>query len=854
MRSYLLLLPLVACLIAVGPDAPVAAQEKDPPADGITPIASGITEFPTTFDIDGQKIAVALAYAKQGNTVFVLPAWHVRAVRRLTDGLPAAKLLPSDLLVSPDAKGEQRLEFDVVNLLEFEAVEKAIQDKLKARIAQQSGQPTDKLAFAVPQVKPQSYRFTLIGPGRGDDVLPAEVPISPDFQRLPSGVVRLTFKPDALKAVEKENGGPLKLAQAHLRAVGLMRVRFEQTQVVAQVEFIRGAMTELRKTVTSIKDSQGRTPEAFVEMPDGGSAASDNQIRQFAQQSLSVTISARSGADTAPILALVQTELNGLIDRNKIKVSEEEKRVAVLLDKQVTISGTMGEIHKLAKQDEKQRDEAFKAAFEDHQARSYGRASSYTGSVSVNILGFGGGIGGGTSSASNESQEDRTKREMEVAKKQFDRVMKEFAGRVPMLTGISLDDATLSKSFEQVSKNFEDKKLTTGDSLHRWPLIALGGQADTALSPQELVRQYALLKGDFEGVQRKYAELKADHEALRKLVGTPQQLVEAKANMERMKQLAGELEAALSKFDQSAIGKVQKEIAKLKRQVGGGDFAGRAEEFVGLEANERPPGLDCTGASGADAATVLAAQKAWAAFLKEKNHEKAFALDKAGKAMIDMILLPPGKYWRGEPGKDAMAVTLTQPLWVGKYEVTQAQYEAVAGKNPSKFKMEGADAVLYPVETVDHDMATAFGKKASEDTGAEYRLLRESEWEYAYRAGTRTKFYSGDDDNKVGDIAQYNGNNDRNTEKVGSKAANAFGLYDMAGNVWEWCADWYGAYDTAKTTDPRGAESGSDRVYRGGGWGNSAEICRAAYRNGRTPASTYNGLGLRLARVPSAGK
>ncbi len=263
--------------------------------------------------------------------------------------------------------------------------------------------------------------------------------------------------------------------------------------------------------------------------------------------------------------------------------------------------------------------------------------------------------------------------------------------------------------------------------------------------------------------------------------------------------------------------------------------------------------LDCTGKDGADTDTVKAAQVLWASLIGEKNGSLvAFPLTKDGKVTVDMCLLPPGKYYRGEGDKQTI-ITITQPLWVSRYEVTQKQYEAVAGSNPSHFKKEGEDATLYPVEKVSHDDCVKYCKQASEETGAEFRLLREAEWEYAYRAGTRTMFYNGDSDDKLGEIAQYEKNNNKNTEKVGSKLPNAFGLYDMAGNVWEWCSDWYADYD-AKTTDPRGPETGSIRVFRGGCWGNSAVNCRAAFRLWSTPTNCSNLLGLRLARVPSGSK
>ena len=275
--------------------------------------------------------------------------------------------------------------------------------------------------------------------------------------------------------------------------------------------------------------------------------------------------------------------------------------------------------------------------------------------------------------------------------------------------------------------------------------------------------------------------------------------------------------------------------------------------FVGhsLFAEERPPVLNCTGPASADAQAVVAAQRVWAKYLGEASHEKVFSLDVAGKTTVKMVLIPPGKYYRGE-GKNAVLITLTQPLWVGKYEVTQQQYAAVMGSNPSHFKKEKAEAA-YPVETVSHVSAVKFCEVASKNTGAAFRLLREGEWEYAYRAGTRTKYYNGDADEKVGDIAHYGENTNRvSPRKVGTKAPNAFGLYDMAGNVWEWCSDyWTGRYDMRTTIDPLGPETGQGCVTRGSSWSSSASGCRAANRS--RDAETYGGshLGFRLACVPT---
>ena len=240
-------------------------------------------------------------------------------------------------------------------------------------------------------------------------------------------------------------------------------------------------------------------------------------------------------------------------------------------------------------------------------------------------------------------------------------------------------------------------------------------------------------------------------------------------------------------------------------------------------AAETPPLLDCSGPNGADARTVAAAQKAWAEYLGEKGYAKTLPLDRAGMVTVEMVLVPPGKYYRGE-GKGAVLVTLTQPLWVAKYEVTQHQYQALMGNNPSHFKRTGTESALTPVECVSHIDATSFCDTASGDTGTEFRLLTEAEWEYAYRAGTRTKFHGGDTDESLGAIAQFGGNNQKGTERIGSKAANAYGLYDMAGNVWEWVSDpWTGSYDTRTTTDPIGPPTGQGCVTRGGCWASSAD-------------------------------
>ena len=230
---------------------------------------------------------------------------------------------------------------------------------------------------------------------------------------------------------------------------------------------------------------------------------------------------------------------------------------------------------------------------------------------------------------------------------------------------------------------------------------------------------------------------------------------------------------------------------------------------------------------------------------------------------IEFASIPAGKFLMGSPAtekeryqnENQHEVTLTQGFRMGVHEVTQAQYEQVMGENPSENK-----GATLPVETVSYDEALAFCKKLSDlpaekAAGRKYRLPTEAEWEYCCRAGTSTPFHFGNELN--GTQANCDGNNPYGTTKkgpylektspVGSYPANAWGLYDMHGNVWEWCQDWYGDYPKQSVTDPRGPEVGSFCVSRGGCWDDEAAVCRSAARDGGVPSDRDDRGGFRLA-------
>ncbi len=231
-----------------------------------------------------------------------------------------------------------------------------------------------------------------------------------------------------------------------------------------------------------------------------------------------------------------------------------------------------------------------------------------------------------------------------------------------------------------------------------------------------------------------------------------------------------------------------------------------------------------------------------------------------------MVAITAGTFEMGsEDYGPVHTVTLTHDFWIGQTEVTQAQYLAGTGASPSYFSSCGSTC---PVEQVSWADAAVYANALSAAEGLErcytatgsdlsaslsgdpyacegYRLPTEAEWEYAARGG-ESYTYSGSE--TVGDVAWTEDNSGSTTHPVAGKAANAFGLYDMSGNVFEWPSDWYGPYAADATADPVGAASSSERVYRGGGWYNPPANARVAFRSGTGPFGAYSAIGLRLAR------
>ena len=217
---------------------------------------------------------------------------------------------------------------------------------------------------------------------------------------------------------------------------------------------------------------------------------------------------------------------------------------------------------------------------------------------------------------------------------------------------------------------------------------------------------------------------------------------------------------------------------------------------------------------------------------------------------IDMVKVEAGTFMMGATSemqdpygdeKPVHKVILTNDYYMGKYEVTQALWQAVMGSNPSYFKGDN-----LPVENVSWKKCQKFISKLNSMTGRKFRLPTEAEWEYAARGGKKSRGYQYSGSSNISDVAWYDENSGYGIHPVGTKQANELGIYDMSGNVYEWCQDWYGSYVSSPQTNPTGAVSGSHRVYRGCSWVSFAGYCRLSYRNNDTPGYHFSKLGLRL--------
>ena len=219
--------------------------------------------------------------------------------------------------------------------------------------------------------------------------------------------------------------------------------------------------------------------------------------------------------------------------------------------------------------------------------------------------------------------------------------------------------------------------------------------------------------------------------------------------------------------------------------------------------------------------------------------------------LTNMVLIKAGTFVRGKH-----VITITRDFWLGKYEVTQAEFSALMGRNPSFFTNQPA----FPVEKVTHEQANSYSRALTARERAAgrlphtyaYRLPTEAEWEYACRAGSTNHFSFGDSEEQANMFAWTAENAEATPHPVGLKQPNHWGLYDMHGNVWEWCQDWFVEYPAMSLQDPIGPPAGKYKVFRGGGWNQDVKYARAGNRFMMAPGNGINFVGFRIALSPSA--
>ena len=243
---------------------------------------------------------------------------------------------------------------------------------------------------------------------------------------------------------------------------------------------------------------------------------------------------------------------------------------------------------------------------------------------------------------------------------------------------------------------------------------------------------------------------------------------------------------------------------------------------------------------------------------KQPGARTYLTLDLGGGATMKLALLPAGEFTMGSPrgqtdrGDDEgppHKVTLAAPFHMGATEVTQGQWQAVMNTQPWENQPHAKAGPDYAAGYISWDDAAAFCAALSQKTGRAVRLPTEAEWEYACRAGTATAYCFGDDASGLGGCAWYKGNawdaDEKYAHPAGAKTPNAWGLRDMHGNVWEWCADWY-APDAYAKADAGGPAAGTQRVLRGGSWYDTPQYCRAANRARSAPGDRANDHGFRV--------
>ncbi len=548
-------------------------------ADSVTPLPSSFNQLKQTLEIDGQQVPVVISYAVQGDKVFILPVWYVPHIRRVAADGTRIPVKPHDRVLD-GAQTVADIELKIEDLLEEDAHRTKIRNLVRKRIAEdRSKDPNElKLTFEQPQIKQDAYLFGLSAAGVQNYA------ISDQNSRNFNHQVRLKIDRAAVERVEKESGQPLLFGDTALRCTGQMRVRLEQLQLYAQINVTRESLHQLHKALRSLKDGQGRSPDAFIEYDSTtGVVRSANSILQMARQHVLVSLAVRqNAADSVIAPRMVENMVDKLLEQCRMQIADENKCVSFLINGQVAITAPLGEIHRLAQADENARTEAMNKMIDDFKARyskDHNKESS-TSTISARVFWIGGQYSRTETTEKQYEQlnADQYKQAEETLKHGFDRLMRDFRGNVPTLTGISFDDQAIYKGSQQLQQELKQMTFTTEYILFAWPLVQLTGGVDNNLTPEQMHQSYATLKSDYDNLKRRMDELAKD-------LGTHHRVAQVKERLDRLDKICLELtkvlaesERKLKDFDQQArvrfglldqteIQKHQEQIDKLVKQA-----------------------------------------------------------------------------------------------------------------------------------------------------------------------------------------------------------------------------------------------------------------------------------------------
>ncbi len=591
--------------LSAGPGSPLRAMEPPAEADTTSLIPTTIKQTELTITIDRRTVVVRVQYAvkenpaKDRSTIFVLPVWVIEHTERIVGG-QKSPCSPSDRLLPADEKRPVQFNVVIRNLLDKPDTEKLIQDQLKQYVAQQFGLGETAFRFDKPFINDGGVRFTLVGRGRGEE---PEIALSNTVPAA-DGVLGFDLDTAAVRRCEQLQALPsgLALANATILATGPMKVRFERLEFDAQVRYLRAAVADFRKRIGSAVNPSGPPPDVIIPMQSIGSAEARNEITSLLQQSLRLTVSTRSGAADLPLLPLLNKAVESLIRQGEVDQADDAKRITFLMENQVSITATLGEIKRLQQLDESGRTDALRHAIDHFTATQRGETSHYSGNLQVGWSLFGASASGSGTSAASAANATRDQQQRERFQQSFNRLVKSFEGNVKLPSGLHVDDRSLAVAEKDLKAEFTHNTFFFDYTLHRFAPIRLVGTTDFGANLGDWMQKYAQLKTDAEALHDRlhrslqdYAHLKAEHdktvvnltEALRTLsdlkaqfntllqaTGKPDQWTEAKTNMDRVAKLAAELEQKLAALDKdltgsnaTALAQLQKDLASIKKRA-----------------------------------------------------------------------------------------------------------------------------------------------------------------------------------------------------------------------------------------------------------------------------------------------